>query len=67
MTQRLAISLPDRALPFLTTEEVGTYSIVSMGEVKGSRVRRTIKAVVRVASQGSALHRIVAWYDDVTE
>jgi len=67
MAQRLAISLPDQALPFLTTEEAGTYSIVSVGEVNGSRVRRTIKAVVQVASQGAALHRIIAWYDDVTD
>jgi len=77
MTQRLSISLPDEAAPFLTTDEVGTYSIVSMGEVNGSRVRRTIKAVVQVgqpgavpqgaAAQGAALHRIIAWYDDFTE
>jgi type II secretory pathway component PulK len=67
MTQRLAISLPDKALPFLTTSACKTYSIVSVGEVNGSRVRRTIKAVVQVASQGAALHRIIAWYDDVTE
>jgi general secretion pathway protein K len=72
MAQRLAISLPDKAVPFLTTIEVGTYSIVSVGEVNGSRVRRTIKAIVQVAqqgavAQGAALHRIIAWYDDVTE
>jgi general secretion pathway protein K len=67
MTQRLAISLPDKAVPFLTIDEVGTYSIVSVGEVNGSRVRRTIKAVVQVAPQGAALHRIIAWYDDFTE
>ena len=67
MAQRLAISLPDKALPFLTIDEAGTYSIVSVGEVNGSRVRRTIKAVVQVASQGAALHRIIGWYDDVTE
>ena len=69
MAQRLAISLPDKAVPFLTTEEVETYSIVSVGEVNGSRVRRTVKAVVQVAPQpqGAALHRIIAWYDDVTD
>jgi general secretion pathway protein K len=77
MAQRLAISLPDKAVPFLTTDEVGTYSIVSVGEVYGSRVRRTIKAVVQVpqqgavpqgaVAQGAALHRIIAWYDDFTD
>jgi general secretion pathway protein K len=64
--ERLAISLPDNALPFLTTEPCKIYSIVSEGEVKGSRVRRIIKAVVQVAPQGAALHRIIAWYDDFT-
>jgi general secretion pathway protein K len=77
VAQRLSTSLPEKALPFLTTGEVGIYSIVAVGEVKGSRVRRTIKAVVQVAqqgavpqgpvSQGAALHRIIAWYDDFTE
>jgi len=38
-----------------------------VGEVNGSRVRRTIKAVVQVAQQGADLHRIIAWYDDFTE
>jgi type II secretory pathway component PulK len=67
MGQRLAVSLPDKALPFLTVEDGETYSIVSVGAVIGSRVRRTIKAVVQVAPQGAALHRIIAWYDDVME
>jgi general secretion pathway protein K len=67
MVQRLAVSLPDQALPFLSVDEAETYSIVSVGAVIGSRVRRTIKAVVQVTPQGTALHRIIAWYDDVTE
>ena len=66
MAQRLAISVPDKALPFLSIDEVGIYSIVSVGAVNGSRVRRTIKAVVQVAPQGAALHRTIAWYDDFT-
>jgi type II secretory pathway component PulK len=65
--QRLAISLPDTALPYLTAEEAATYSIVSVGEINGSRVRRAIKAVVQVAPQGAAQHRIIAWYDDFTD
>ena len=67
VVQRLGVSLPDDALPFLSIDEGKTYSIVSMGTVNGSRVRRTVKAVVQVAPQGAALHRIIAWYDDVTE
>ncbi|HXX23840.1 MAG TPA: helix-hairpin-helix domain-containing protein [Terriglobia bacterium] len=67
MVQRLAVSLPDKALPFLTTGTCKTYSIVSVGTVSGSRVRRTVKAIVQVGPRGAALHRIIAWYDDATE
>jgi general secretion pathway protein K len=67
ITQRLGISVPDQALPFLSIDEGETYSIVSVGAVIGSRVRRTTKAVVQVTPQGAALPRIIAWYDDVTE
>jgi general secretion pathway protein K len=67
VAQRLSTSLPVQALSFLTTEPCKTYSIVSVGEVNGSRVRRAIKAVVQVAPQGAALHRIIAWYDDFTD
>jgi general secretion pathway protein K len=67
MAQRLGVSLPEKALGFLTTDVCGTYSIVSVGEVNGSRVRRTVKAVVQVGSQGAVLHRIIAWYDDYTD
>jgi general secretion pathway protein K len=67
VVKRLGVSLPDEALPFLSIDEGKTYSIVSLGEVNGSRVRRAVKAVVQVAPRGAALHRIIAWYDDVTE
>jgi general secretion pathway protein K len=67
IAQRLGISVPDQALPYLNVVEGKTYSVVSVGTVNGSRVRRTVKAVVQVAPQGAARHRIIAWYDDVTE
>jgi general secretion pathway protein K len=67
LSQRLGVSLPDQALPFLSTDEGKTYSIDSLGTVNGSRVRRTVKAVVGIAPQGAAQHRIVAWYDEPTE
>ena len=67
MAERLGISVPDEALSFLNCDEGKTYSIVSVGAVKGSRVRRAIKAVVQVTPDGPALHRVIAWYDDVTE
>jgi len=67
MVDRLGTSVPDAALPFLNCDDDKTYSIASVGMVKGSRVRRTIKAVVQVTPDGLALHRIIAWYDDVTE
>jgi hypothetical protein len=63
----LAVSLPDNAVPFLNTGACDTYSIVSVGELKGSRVRRTVKAVVQIGPTGAAQRqRIIAWYDDAT-
>lgn len=61
---RTGEALPDEALPFLTTFEATTYTIISTGRVVDSSVRRTVEAVVQVAPQGAARHRIVAWYDD---
>jgi len=68
ITQRLGVSLPDQAVPYLTTSACDTYSIVSVGELKGSRVRRTVKAVMQIGPRGAAQRqRIIAWYDDVTD
>ena len=61
---RTGESLPDEALPFLTTSEAATYTIVSTGGIEGSPVRRTVEAVVQVEPQGALRYRIVAWYDD---
>lgn len=62
--RRTALSLPDEALPFLATGEGKTYSIVSVGELAGSRVQRAVRAVVQIDPQGIPRHRVVAWYDD---
>jgi general secretion pathway protein K len=68
LEQRLATSVPLDAVPFLTTDTCKIYTIVAVGAVKGSPVRRSVKAVVQVApQQGPARHRIIGWYDDVTE
>lgn len=64
ISDRIGESLPDEALPFLTTAEVNTYGIVSTGEVEGSPVRRTVEAVVQVVPEGAFRYRIVAWSDD---
>jgi type II secretory pathway component PulK len=67
MQQRLTLSVPSEALASLAFTDVGTFSIVSVGAVNGSRVRRTVKAVVQVVAQGVTQHRIIAWYDDDAE
>jgi type II secretory pathway component PulK len=68
LTNRLGTSVPDKAMPLLSFEDGSKrYTIVSVGMVKGSQVHRAVKAVVELAPQGSALHRIIAWYDDVAE
>jgi general secretion pathway protein K len=67
IARRLAMSLPDKAVPTLTTGVCPIYSIISVGGVNGSRVRRSVKAVVQVTPNGTPPQRIIAWYDDVTE
>jgi general secretion pathway protein K len=64
MSDRLAEPIPDASLPFLTTVEAKTYSIISEGWVEGSRVRRTVRAVIQLQPRGESQHQIVAWYDD---
>ena len=61
---RIAMVLPEEALPYLATGEGNAYSIISIGEITGSRVHRAVKALVRIDSQGFPRHRLIAWYDD---
>jgi len=66
--QRSGDTLPADALPYLTFDEGSKiYNIVSVGMVKGSRLRRTVRAVVGLEPDRTAAHRILAWYDDVAE
>ncbi len=64
ISERVADSLPEGSLPFLTTRDSSTYSIVSAGRVAGSQVRRAVRADVQLAPQGVSPYRIIAWYDD---
>jgi general secretion pathway protein K len=66
ISERVADSLPDESVPFLTTSESNTYSIVSIGQVTGSPVRRAVRAVVQLAAQGGSPYRTIAWYNDDT-
>jgi len=64
LTQRLAVPLPPQALPFLDTASSRFYSILATGELNNSRVRRSVKAVVQMATDGQARHRLIGWSDD---
>ncbi|HEV2495150.1 MAG TPA: helix-hairpin-helix domain-containing protein [Terriglobia bacterium] len=61
---RLSASLPDESIPYLTTTDTSYYSVVSVGEVTGSRVRRVVKALLYARANGGVPARIVLWYDD---
>jgi general secretion pathway protein K len=64
IARRLPVTVPDDALPYLTTNDGPVYSIVALGEVKGSQVRRVIRAIVQNQAAGPIRYRILAWYDD---
>jgi general secretion pathway protein K len=61
---RLSAALPDESVSYLTTTDTSYYSVVSVGEVAGSRVRRVVKALIFARANGSVPARIVLWYDD---
>ena len=68
ISQRLGMSEPESAVPFLSfNDDSKTYTITSVGMVQGSRLQRTVRAVVSLEPDGTASHRILAWYDEVTE
>jgi type II secretory pathway component PulK len=68
LTKRLGTSVPDESQSFVGVADDGrTYTILSVGMVNGSPLRRAVKAVVSIQPQGLASHRIIAWYDDVSE
>ncbi|HKS97488.1 MAG TPA: helix-hairpin-helix domain-containing protein [Terriglobia bacterium] len=60
---RLSAALPDESVSYLTTAEGSFYSVVAVGEVAGSRVRRVVKALLSTRASGGAPARIVLWYD----
>lgn len=64
VNDRIPRSLPDEALPYLTTAEVNIYTIVSTGELDASNVHRTVEAVVQFVPEGPRRYRILSWYDD---
>ncbi len=66
VSDRIALLVPEDAAPYLTTAEGNTYSITSVGEVAGSRVRRAVEAFIQLDSQAASKYRLVAWYDDVS-
>jgi type II secretory pathway component PulK len=61
---RISLLLPDEALPYLTTTEPDTYTIISAGEIEGSPVRRTVAAVIQLAPEGGLRYRVLNWYAD---
>jgi type II secretory pathway component PulK len=68
ISRRLGASVPESAAPFLSfNDDSKTYTITSVGMVQGSRLQRTVRAVVSLEPDGTASHRILAWYDEVTE
>ena len=68
LTKRLGTSIPNESQSFLDFLDDGrTYTLLSVGIVNGAPLRRAVKAIVSVQPQGSAMHRIIAWYDDVSE
>jgi general secretion pathway protein K len=61
---RLSAALPAESVSYLTTAEVSYYSVVSVGEVTDSRIRRVVKALLFAQADSGVPARILLWYDE---
>lgn len=64
LAQRTSGTIPGAAVSHVTASSSGCYCLVSIAWVKGSRVRRSIKVVVRLNPGSKFGHQRLAWYDE---
>jgi type II secretory pathway component PulK len=64
LAQRTAGTIPSSAGSQLTANSSGFYCLVSTAWVRGSKVRRSLKVVVKLNSGSKFGHQRLAWYDE---
>lgn len=68
VTQELPITLPVNAVPFLSTNTTGTYTLTASARMENSKAQRVIRAVVTLdARDERAGYKIVYWNESVPD
>jgi len=65
LTQELAITLDATALPMLSTEATGVYTLTATARMAGSKAQRLIRAVVTMDQREPSHFRILYWNENV--
>ena len=64
LSRRITGRVPGESLPALATDLSKTYCLVATAYRRGSRVRRSVKAVIRLDAQFKSHHEKLIWYDE---
>jgi general secretion pathway protein K len=63
-SQRVGGVISGEALSLLTTEVSEQYCLIATAYVSGSKVRRSIKVIIKRSDEFRTLHEKLMWYDD---
>lgn len=65
INRELPVNLGPMALPFLSTDQSGTYTLTASGRRDNSKVRRVIRAVVTLDSNETNRYKVIYWNENV--
>jgi general secretion pathway protein K len=65
ISRELGLQAGAPALGLLSTDQTGTYTLTASGRREGSKVQRTIRAVVMITQNAAGPYRIVYWNENV--
>jgi general secretion pathway protein K len=63
--QEAGVTISAETMPYLSTDQTGSYTLTATGHRAGSRVRRTIRAVVILDPREAIQYRILYWNENV--
>ncbi len=67
ISRDLGISLEPKTVQYLSFDQTGTYTLTASAHAANSKVRRVIRAVVRLEPAGDKQYRILYWNENVPD
>ena len=67
ISQALGVAMGTPALSMLSTNQTGAYTLTASGRRAGSKVQRTIRAVVILGASPNMPYRIVYWNENIPD